>query len=63
MPDTTPAVQVTVMDHQVRHRDNRRWLTGYPGIPRHRKLLSDQEARTTYRHQDMPRCVSPTPPT
>ena len=37
-------------------------LTGYPGILNLRKLLSSQEVSQTHQHQDMPRCVSPTPP-
>ena len=38
-------------------------LTGYPGIADARKLLPSQEVRSTQRQQDMPRCVSPIPPT
>jgi hypothetical protein len=38
-------------------------LRGYPAIGKSRKLLSFQEVRRTHSHKDMPRCVSPTPPT
>jgi hypothetical protein len=38
-------------------------LRGYPAIGKSRKLLFFQEVRRTHSHNDMPRCVSPTPPT
>ena len=38
-------------------------VRGYPGIGKSCKLLFFQEVRRTHSHKDMPRCVSPTPPT
>jgi hypothetical protein len=38
-------------------------LTGYPVTRNLRKMLPSQEVRRIHQHQDMPRCVSPIPPT
>jgi predicted nucleic acid-binding protein len=38
-------------------------VRGYPAIGKSRKLLTFREVRRTHSHKDMPRCVSPTPPT
>ena len=38
-------------------------LRGYPAIGKSRKLLFSQEVRRIHSHKDMPRCVSPIPPT
>jgi hypothetical protein len=38
-------------------------LRGYPAILNRRKLLPDEESRSTHPRRSMPRCERPTPPT